>query len=104
MVSRAGFVKAPRTLDDDWGSGATLNNKSDGFASAADYAGAFPGVKTAAIWRNGTSPLSETCAANWDAFLDKAGPAGRAYDHPHAGHFAQTDAPCGGRAAFATST
>jgi len=62
--------------------------------AAADYAGAFPGVKTAAIWRNGTSPLSETCAANWDAFLDKAGPAGRAYDHPHAGHFAQTDAPC----------
>ena len=40
VVSRAGFVKAPRTLDDDWGSGATLNNKSDGFASAADYAGA----------------------------------------------------------------
>ena len=60
----------------------------------ADYQGKFfPALKKLALWSCGASPLQESCGANWDSILAKAGPIAIKHHEENAGHFAQTDAP-----------
>ena len=60
----------------------------------ADYQGKFPRtLKRLALWSCGASPLQESCGANWDSILAKAGSVGVRHHEAEAGHFAQTDAP-----------
>ena len=60
----------------------------------ADYQGKFfPALKRLALWSCGASPLLQSCGANWDALLAKAGGVGVRHHEAEAGHFAQTDAP-----------
>ena len=60
----------------------------------ADYQGKFsPSLKRLALWSCGASPLQESCGANWDSTLAKAGTAAVRHHEENAGHFAQTDAP-----------
>ena len=60
----------------------------------ADYQGKFPRtLKRLALWSCGASPLQESCGANWDSILAKAGSVGVRHHEEKAGHFAQTDAP-----------
>ena len=60
----------------------------------ADYQGKFfPALKRLALWSCGASPLQESCGANWDSIMAKAGGVGVRHHEEKAGHFAQTDAP-----------